>query len=415
MATGGGSQIGDVDSTSIDPLRILFSQLAREIDENEFTTMKQLLLGKQIPKEKFHKLNNALSLFLYLEEKGCISSTNLNLLSDLVVAIGRNPLLEIISTYQQQDTGNQQAHMPSTDTDKNASCQTLSDSREFQDILSMQPPSKWISPQMQGNSHSATQPESKLQPQPKKHERQPGELEIEVNVDSFQKMEARTDQTVREIKAQALSDIARCLFSKVKTIDDIPAMIKYLDDIGDIICKHIDHKCLVVVVECLSLSALKRLWQDYREGKINSIFQEDIVSEDVLRECGASKIVLTTTIERWQYRKCFLELQKDEETKDSVDIPTDTTEVETEDVRSVDIPSDTTEVETEDVRPVDIPTDITEVETEDVRPVDIPTDITEVETEDVHSVDIPAEATEVETEDVRDVSSGESIALIKVI
>ncbi|XP_006811676.2 uncharacterized protein LOC102807814 [Saccoglossus kowalevskii] len=166
---------------------------------------------------------------------------------------------------------------------------------------------KGISSQMQGNPHPTIQSESELQPQPKKRKRQPGELEIEVNVDSFEETEA---QRVRQIKAQTLSDIARCLFSKVKTIDEVPAMKKHLDDIGDIICKHIDHKCLVVVVECLSLSALKRLWQDYKVEKINSILQEDIVSEDVLRECGASKIVLTTTIERWQYRKCCLELQE---------------------------------------------------------------------------------------------------------
>ncbi|XP_006821553.1 uncharacterized protein LOC102801950, partial [Saccoglossus kowalevskii] len=120
------------------------------------------------------------------------------------------------------------------------------------------------------------------------------------------------DQATVDVSDQQAHAVSSTIFSKITTSVDIPSVMTHLDAIGPFIVTHFDPMLLRLVIECPERDSADKLWNSYQCGKLNELFQKDIVTNDVLKECGISEIILKTTIESWNYEKCVLYFKYDE-------------------------------------------------------------------------------------------------------
>ena len=58
-----------------------------------------------------------------------------------------------------------------------------------------------------------------------------------------------------------------------------------------------------ITFECSSLQVLEGLWEDYRSGHLNSVAQELLITPQVLKKLGLTKLKLKTFISGDQYEK----------------------------------------------------------------------------------------------------------------
>ena len=57
----------------------------------------------------------------------------------------------------------------------------------------------------------------------------------------------------------------------------------------------------MISVTCSSLQALERLWDDYCSGHLSQVVQQLLVTPEVLKELGLSRLQLRTKITKEEY------------------------------------------------------------------------------------------------------------------
>ncbi|KAL9974446.1 hypothetical protein ACROYT_G011477 [Oculina patagonica] len=86
--------------------------------------------------------------------------------------------------------------------------------------------------------------------------------------------------------------------------EELNGFLQYLRDLRNVLFVNAQEGSLIITLECRSLEILEGLWEDYCSGHLNEIAQKFLVTEDVLKELGLTKVTLTTTISEEEYRDC---------------------------------------------------------------------------------------------------------------
>ncbi|XP_066268447.1 uncharacterized protein [Branchiostoma lanceolatum] len=68
--------------------------------------------------------------------------------------------------------------------------------------------------------------------------------------------------------------------------------------------KAVEEGSIVYVYSCYDIAGLRELWNMYRRVEVRQYFQKLLVTEDVLRACGASKVELEVTVDPKDVRSC---------------------------------------------------------------------------------------------------------------
>ncbi|XP_070564606.1 uncharacterized protein [Ptychodera flava] len=129
--------------------------------------------------------------------------------------------------------------------------------------------------------------------------RRPGELRMKVKAVKSVKLEDTDEGRVIRGTKVVLFDVL--------DKSDIPTITKYVKRIGGTV-RGIFRGCFVMIVECLTVETLDRLWADYKAGAINRMFEKDIINSAFVQNQGTTNISLETIIETWEYKKCKIEI-----------------------------------------------------------------------------------------------------------
>ncbi|XP_077977551.1 uncharacterized protein LOC144433116 [Glandiceps talaboti] len=78
-------------------LSSLYLQLCQELGQDDEKKLRGFLYGGPIPKRELQNLKDPVDIFQRLEEKGVISRDNLQYLKDLLIAIERRPLVDMVN------------------------------------------------------------------------------------------------------------------------------------------------------------------------------------------------------------------------------------------------------------------------------------------------------------------------------
>ena len=72
--------------------------------------------------------------------------------------------------------------------------------------------------------------------------------------------------------------------------------LRYLVYKLNVFVRSFDLGSLLITAECSSLQALEGLWEDYRNGHLNTISQEILVTAEILEKLNLNKVKLRTLI-----------------------------------------------------------------------------------------------------------------------
>ena len=78
-------------------------------------------------------------------------------------------------------------------------------------------------------------------------------------------------------------------------------LLEYLKGVLGLEVKDYRKGSLVISVTCSSLQALERLWDDYCSGHLSQVVQQLLVTPEVLKELGLSRLQLRTKITKEEY------------------------------------------------------------------------------------------------------------------
>ena len=122
----------------------------------------------------------------------------------------------------------------------------------------------------------------------------------------------RTESAEEGGSQGVMNFIARKYFQTVDTTkpEELNGFLRFLTDVRKVLVLDAQSGSLLLTALCSSLEILDALWYDYCTGHLNDMAQKYLVTKDVLKEFGLTKLKLTTTIQGEEYmaaRKFFLQ------------------------------------------------------------------------------------------------------------
>ena len=122
----------------------------------------------------------------------------------------------------------------------------------------------------------------------------------------------RTESAEEGGSQGVMNFIARKYFQTVDTTkpEELNGFLRFLTDVRKVLVLDAQSGSLLLTALCSSLEILDALWYDYCTGHLNDMAQKYLVTKDVLKEFGLTKLKLTTTIQGEEYmaaRKLFLQ------------------------------------------------------------------------------------------------------------
>ena len=90
--------------------------------------------------------------------------------------------------------------------------------------------------------------------------------------------------------------------------NELIAFVDYMERFRNVIVVGIKTGSLIFTLSCGSVKILDNLWSDYKKGVLNKKAQTYLVTGDILKEFGLSKLKLTSNIKEEDYRACRLRL-----------------------------------------------------------------------------------------------------------
>ena len=111
---------------------------------------------------------------------------------------------------------------------------------------------------------------------------------------------------------RVMNFIAHKYFQTIDTTkpEELNGFLRFLTDVRKVLVLDAQSGSLLLTALCSSLEILDALWYDYCTGHLNDMAQKYLVTKDVLKEFGLTKLKLTTTIQGEEYmaaRKLFLQ------------------------------------------------------------------------------------------------------------
>ncbi|XP_068670400.1 uncharacterized protein [Montipora foliosa] len=129
--------------------------------------------------------------------------------------------------------------------------------------------------------------------------------------------------SARDLEGEKLQDFYEMLTAQVKLLekyhphstDFVNGVAKLTDVLERTFQLHVvtvNFGSLVIIVDCQTLKVLDHLWNDYLYGRVNSMAEQYLVTDEMKRKLGRETISLRTTIEEENYVTCrkVLEIQE---------------------------------------------------------------------------------------------------------
>ncbi|XP_070533584.1 uncharacterized protein [Ptychodera flava] len=109
--------------------------------------------------------------------------------------------------------------------------------------------------------------------------------------------------------SRLLANITEPYFTHlIHDMTDIDRAIDQLERIKGVFIEDVRRKCLYFKMACKDLQSLDIFWSEYQDGRLNAMFQKELVNEKTLKIAQASEIVLRTTIAASDYAQCIKDL-----------------------------------------------------------------------------------------------------------
>lgn len=163
-----------------------------------------------------------------------------------------------------------------------------------------------------------------------KRKRRTGDLNISVNCEEVSSLPASKKPTCScgEVEEQILI-MAKTAYKAIRRRDNTPASFeqfkKELSQTNEIVkesmeimhtlkilCKHgdldISYGSVIFCIRCKSLACVHEIWKMYTSGSLQSMFQETLVTTDLLEKFCVTKVRLKVEICEKEYKKCLKEL-----------------------------------------------------------------------------------------------------------
>ncbi|XP_077985055.1 uncharacterized protein LOC144439694 isoform X2 [Glandiceps talaboti] len=132
-------------------------------------------------------------------------------------------------------------------------------------------------------------------------------LPIHINVSEC-KYQGDTD--FHQLSANEIMEVEPALFDHMTTPADLSTMVSHIEMNGDAEVQSVyEGNSLTVLIKCLTMVAVERLWTDMWSGKLTQLAQKDIVTEQALHKLNASHITIQADIRTWEYKTCKAELR----------------------------------------------------------------------------------------------------------
>ncbi|XP_068716989.1 ankyrin-1-like [Montipora capricornis] len=129
--------------------------------------------------------------------------------------------------------------------------------------------------------------------------------------------------SARDLEGEKLEDFYEMLTAQIKlrekyhpySTDFVNGLAELIDVFERTFQLHVEivnFRSLVIIVDCRTLEGLDHLWNDYLSGRINSMAEQYLVTDEMKRKLGLETISLRTTIEEENYVTCrkVLEIQE---------------------------------------------------------------------------------------------------------
>lgn len=87
-------------------------------------------------------------------------------------------------------------------------------------------------------------------------------------------------------------------------VTELPQYFQHLKLIHDPTPIEGSENSLRLAVKCNNLEDLERLWEDYRSGRLNTIAEKYLVTDDIKRRFHVESVDLATTILEEDYLEC---------------------------------------------------------------------------------------------------------------
>lgn len=157
-----------------------------------------------------------------------------------------------------------------------------------------------------------------------------GDLNISVNCEEVSSLPASKKPTCScgEVEEQILI-MAKTAYKAIRRRDNTPASFeqfkKELSQTNEIVkesmeimhtlkilCKHgdldISYGSVIFCIRCKSLACVHEIWKMYTSGSLQSMFQETLVTTDLLEKFCVTKVRLKVEICEKEYKRCLKEL-----------------------------------------------------------------------------------------------------------
>ena len=85
---------------------------------------------------------------------------------------------------------------------------------------------------------------------------------------------------------------------------NLNGFLQYMEKARKVLAVDINIGSFTIKVECQSLKSLDELWNDFNTGQLNSMAQNYLVTEDLLKQFGLISLNLTLDINGFEYRDC---------------------------------------------------------------------------------------------------------------
>ena len=96
-------------------------------------------------------------------------------------------------------------------------------------------------------------------------------------------------------------------FNDVSTdngVEALDAFLKYLISAYGVVLIAVGRGSVIIILECIALESLERVWNDYVSGRLDEVAQEYLVTEKMKEELKLETNCLKTIIHKENYLNC---------------------------------------------------------------------------------------------------------------
>ena len=90
----------------------------------------------------------------------------------------------------------------------------------------------------------------------------------------------------------------------VSTDNGVEALTEYLSTVYGVVLIAFGRGSVIIILECIALESLERIWNDYVSGRLDEVAQEYLVTKKIKEELKLEINCLKTIIHKENYLNC---------------------------------------------------------------------------------------------------------------